>query len=109
MLTAAGELKIFPPPPLEGNVFINPLTNYSDLWRTGRIMKNCAASLYENILTGNYYVYQANYSTPATIGIKVQKDTPLKIDKILGYKNSEVTAEIKNSIDSWFNFANTLS
>lgn len=96
-------------PPIKGNSLIKPLANYADLWRSGRIMKNCVASLYENILTGSYYIYQANYSTTAITGIKIQKSAPLKIDKILGYKNSEVTAEIKNSIESWFYIAITQS
>jgi len=107
----------FPIPPLLGNKHIIPITNTNMLLEESKLQHHCVAAYDEEIIQGDYYVYQILAPERATLGIKVKRrllqqkgEQPnLKIDQLKGYRNKAVSRETKEAVMLWFNDKNNIN
>ncbi len=108
----------FPLPPLLGNKHIIPITNTNRLFEESKRQHHCVAAYDEEIIRGEYYVYQILAPERATLGIKIKRrlllqqndqQPSLKIDQLKGYRNKAVSKETKEAVMLWFSDKNNIN
>jgi len=105
----------FPPPPLLGNENIVPISDRKTLFEEGRQQRHCVAVYDEDIIKGQYYVYQVLRPERATLGIVIKKKQShslqqnVSIDQLKGYHNKTVSQATKAIVLDWFNDKNNIN
>jgi len=111
-------IQTFPIPPLLGSKHVIPITNTNMLLEESKLQHHCVAAYDEDIIRGEYYVYQILAPERATLGIKIKRrlllqqkgEQPnLKIDQLKGYRNKAVSKETKEAVMLWFSDKNNIN
>jgi hypothetical protein len=102
-------LQSFPISPLPNNVDIISITNTTMLIEESRLQHHCVAAYNEEIIRGEYYIYQILAPERATLSIHIRHtlegQVRLRIDQLKGYGNKTVDHATKKAVLLWFNQA----
>ena len=113
--TAELLLQPFPIPPLLGNENIVPISSKKALIEEGKKQRHCVAVYDEDIIRGQYYVYQVLAPERATLGITIKKkrdnsqQSQITIEQLKGYHNKTVSQATKEAVLLWFNDKNNIN
>lgn len=90
----------FPPPPIEGDTNIHPITTAEDLNEEGRLMHHCVASYSAAIMSGRSYIYRILEPQRATIELRLRGDVA-SIRQVSLVYNRRPDKETLNTIVKW--------
>ncbi|MFH1197787.1 MAG: hypothetical protein V1720_18950 [bacterium] len=94
---------IIPEPPLPDTENIVAIRNEDEQKAWSKHQHNCIDTLYKNVAKGRSRFYKVFYgSEEATLEIHIEKHGISK-GSLLGYKNSQVSNELRLMVDEWFN------
>ncbi|NOQ94697.1 MAG: hypothetical protein GQ547_08715, partial [Methylophaga sp.] len=91
----------FPSPPISGAENIIPIENGLVLIQEGVEQKHCEASYHDDILSGEYYVYQVLSPERATLGLRLTYGQRPKLDQLFLKMNKQVSEETRLVITHW--------
>ena len=92
----------FPPPPIPGNEYIQPITNEAMLLEEGQMMRHCVASYARSVRENKCYIYRILKPTRATMEM-----APIDIcggwgvTQMKGYRNAKVGVGVKTVVYEW--------
>ena len=96
----------FPPPPIPGNKFIQPIESESGLKDEGRAMGNCVAEepdYLRRILKGASYIYRVYYPERCTLEVSISRTGLFGIKEIKGINNCRVPKQTREFVRDWLN------
>lgn len=91
----------FPPPPLQGNEVIIPITTAQELADEGKEQRNCALSYLTRIYKGQSFIYKVLASERATLSLEKQKGGYWMIGQLLKERNRPVSRMTSQSVEEW--------
>jgi hypothetical protein len=97
---------VFPPPPVHGTPYIQPLVNPTELSEEGRELNHCVSTYARGIASGWLYFYRILEPERATVSIR--RNETWEIDQIAGPGNSEVTYATRSDVETWLGNAQSL-
>ena len=84
-----------PAPPIKGHSIIMPISNPHSLFLEGLEQLNCVYRYLDDIVSGEYYVYQVKGQERATLGVFIASNKGIVIDQLLPAGNQPVSSETK--------------
>ena len=94
---------VFPDPPLAGTQAIIPITDPKLLFQEGIDQNNCVYSYLDEILAGQYFVYQVKGIERATLGVSIGFNGAIELDQLLAASNFRVSRQTFEVVDRWLN------
>ncbi len=91
---------VFPPPPLDGNDAIVPISRPVDLMHEGYLQKNCVMHYIEDVLIRRAYFYSVLEPERATLRID-RKDGTWTFCDLLRRMNKPVQKETRIAVENW--------
>ena len=100
----------FPPPPVPGNVTIQPLTNDSMLREEGRIMHHCVGKYGGAVRKGECFIYRILMPVRATLEIRPCTSRQIwEVSQIKSYCNATPAPEVFEMVRGWLKQYNQTS
>ena len=91
----------FPPPPVSGDDFIQPVDSSVSLFKVGVSQKNCVFDYLQDIRNGSYYIYQVKGKDLVTLGVHIKYDGIVLVDQLLAASNRPVSDDMHQKVKRW--------
>lgn len=91
----------YPPPPVESNGLINPVSNYYDLLKESEEQGHCVKNFHEMVLDGTTYFYRMNKPERATIQICIHESGYLYLKEIKLKHNAAPSPKTEGIVFEW--------